>query len=140
MALGIGKIIILIGALMIGGELAIPGIFIGALGMALVVTGIVIELGINDFFLIAAAFAISSAISIYLFSHLNKKLKGIKKQVGKECLEGKRGKVIKSFEKGKGIVKIEGEDWSASSDKDLKEDDEIVVEDVHGVTLKVEKI
>ncbi len=53
-------------------------------------------------------------------------------------LKGKTGKVV-AVGKGGYIVKVDGEEWRAESDEPLTVGDEVVVLDVVGVRLKVQK-
>jgi membrane-bound serine protease (ClpP class) len=63
-----------------------------------------------------------------------------KPTTGKEGLIGMNGVALETFEK-QGIVLVRGEQWKAITHDDIIEkDDEIIILDVHGLTVTVEKI
>ncbi len=58
---------------------------------------------------------------------------------GVEELIGMRGIAKSEFVQGRGMVLLHGELWQAVSEEEIKKDDEIIVEEVRGLTLKVRK-
>ncbi|MDI1471014.1 MAG: nodulation protein NfeD [Thermodesulfovibrio sp.] len=59
---------------------------------------------------------------------------------GIEELIGLRGIAKTDIDSHKGMVMVHGELWQAVSDEEIKKDEEVVVEDVKGLTLKVRRI
>jgi len=59
--------------------------------------------------------------------------------LGTEELIGEQGEVYADFVNGKGKVFIHGEIWNAISDEPLKKGEQVVVEEVKGMILKVKK-
>ncbi len=55
---------------------------------------------------------------------------------GREGMIGETGVAMEDFSK-KGKVSIHGEIWNAETETDVRRDDSVVVEDVHGMVLKV---
>ncbi len=58
---------------------------------------------------------------------------------GKEGLIGIEGIAGTDIDKDKGMVYIRGEVWQAYSDEFIKKDEKVIVEDVHGLKLKVRR-
>ncbi|MCX7988223.1 MAG: nodulation protein NfeD [Thermodesulfovibrio sp.] len=58
---------------------------------------------------------------------------------GVEELIGLKGVAKTDIDKHKGMVMVHGELWQAISDEEIKKDQEIIVEQVQGLTLKVRK-
>jgi len=59
---------------------------------------------------------------------------------GIEELIGLRGFAKTDIDSRKGMVMVHGELWQAVSDEEIKKDEEVVVEDVKGLTLKVRRL
>lgn len=59
---------------------------------------------------------------------------------GVEELIGMKGVAKTDFERGKGMVLVHGELWQALSDDDIRKNQEIVVEKVEGLILRVRKV
>jgi membrane-bound serine protease (ClpP class) len=59
---------------------------------------------------------------------------------GIEELIGLRGFAKTDIDSHKGMVMVHGELWQAVSDEEIKKDEEVVVEDVKGLTLKVRRL
>ncbi|MFH0817620.1 MAG: NfeD family protein [Candidatus Micrarchaeota archaeon] len=137
----IGKVFIVVGALMLAGELAIPGFFMGGVGIAFIVAGAMIEIGFNSPEQIAVASITSGIFSIVFFYALGRWLTGkTKVATGAESIVGAKGKVIEQVEDGKFIqIRVHGEDWSAESEEKLKKGDKVEVIGTEGVHLKVKK-
>ncbi len=65
----------------------------------------------------------------------------LRPSTGKEGMIGEEGEVIEDFDgKGEGRVMVHGEIWWAKSDRPLKKGEKVVVVDVRGLKLKVEKL
>ncbi|GAB4332831.1 MAG: nodulation protein NfeD [Calditrichia bacterium] len=58
---------------------------------------------------------------------------------GREGLVGEKGIAISAFRDGSGQVKLHGEIWKAVSSEELRKGDEVVVEGIEGLVLKVKK-
>lgn len=58
---------------------------------------------------------------------------------GVEELIGLRGVAKTDIDRQKGMVMVHGELWQAVSDEEIKKDEEIIVEEVKGLTLKVRR-
>ncbi|MFH1470567.1 MAG: NfeD family protein [Candidatus Micrarchaeota archaeon] len=136
----IGKVFIVVGTLMLAGELAIPGFFMGGVGVAFIVAGALMELGINSPEWIATASILAGLFSILFFYFVGRWLTGhVKVATGTESIVGARGKVIESLDEGKCVVKIKGEDWSAECEGRLKKGEKVEVTGHEGVHLTVKK-
>lgn len=71
-------------------------------------------------------------------SFVKNKLAVVTKQTNVDAIIGKKGMVIKKITSQKpGQVKVEGEIWRASADKNIEEGTEVMIESVSGVTLRV---
>lgn len=131
--LGIGAIIVelLVGAAT-GFDLLLIGTFT-ALG------GIVGRATHNVSFAFITIFVLSF---LYVFvgrGFIRQKLSIATKSTNIDNLLGKKGIVIRKIVKRRaGQVKIEGEIWRAVSEKDIDEGEEVVIQSVSGVTLKVQ--
>lgn len=63
-----------------------------------------------------------------------------KYQTNVDAIIGKTGVIVKAIEKNvDGIVKVANEEWKARAADSLSPGDEVVVKEIHGVTLVVEK-
>ena len=79
-------------------------------------------------------------VGFFLFAgRLGLKAQKRKKMLGTEELIGEQGEVYADFVNGKGKVFIHGEIWNAISDEPLKKGEQVVVEEVKGMILKVKK-
>ena len=137
----IGKVFIVVGALMLAGELAIPGFFMGGVGIAFIVAGTMMEAGFNSPELIAAVSVGAGVFSIAFFYFLGRWLTGKTKiATGSESIVGAKGKVTDSTEEGKCIVRVKGEDWTAECEGKLKKGDSVEVTATEGVHLKVKRL
>ena len=86
-------------------------------------------------------FLISSIVLLYFTKPIAKKyLKAGQEKTNVDSLIGAKGVVTKEIEKHiYGLVKVNGQIWTAYSDEDLYIDDEITVEEIKGVKMKVKK-
>ena len=94
---------------------------------------------INSFEVSMVMVAVFSFIYITVGrAFVKNKLAVATKQTNVDAIIGKRGMVIKKITSQKpGQVKVEGEIWRASADKNIEEGMEIMIESVSGVTLRV---
>jgi membrane-bound serine protease (ClpP class) len=59
---------------------------------------------------------------------------------GKEGMIGEKGIAIEDFdEKGRGMIKVRGEIWRATSETKIRKDDDVVVRSIEGLFLIVDK-
>ena len=112
---------------LVGTILILGGLVGGVFGSTYVTLGVSIVLGIA-----------------YLWfgrAFLRKKMVVITKRTNIDKLIGQRGLVVRSITPDTaGMVRLEDEDWRASSEEVLFEKDKVEVESIEGVTLKVKKI
>ncbi|MCQ2482092.1 MAG: NfeD family protein [Clostridia bacterium] len=80
------------------------------------------------------------ACLIWLRPMLDKRLQG-KVPTNSDKLIGKNGTVIKNFSSDdyRGLVRVQGQEWTAVSSKQLREGDKIVVNGIEGIKLIVEE-
>ena len=58
-----------------------------------------------------------------------------------DAIVGQRGVVLRNIERNvDGLVKIGNEQWKACAEEDIREGTEIVVNDIRGATITVEKL
>ncbi len=118
--LSVGGIIsLLIGSLMLYGGSEAPGI------------------GVSRGLVFGVVFAISAIIVLMIIAITKVHTK--KTTTGDEGLIGMAGTAKKDFSEGKGLVLVHGELWSAISDQDIKNGDEILVIGKDGFKLKVKR-
>ncbi len=84
--------------------------------------------------------AIVTALFFAVLLRLAYKAHKRKPVTGVEELIGMKGYAKEDFSSGKGLVMVHGELWQAISDEEIKKDEEVIVEKVDGLTLKVRKI
>jgi membrane-bound serine protease (ClpP class) len=87
---------------------------------------------------ISTIITIIIAVLIFVFFVVRAVFKSHTSQVttGTEGIIGKEGTALNDFTK-KGKISVHGEIWNAESDSPVKEGDEIIVEEVLGMVLKV---
>ncbi len=118
---------------------------------ALAVGGL-ISIGLGSFILIDPSSpygrlpleAIASVLVFSLFfafiaGKLGLKAQRRRKLTGAEGMIGEEGTVLEDFKDKKGKVLVHGEIWNAFSDEDLKKGQEVIVEEVKGLQLKVKR-
>ena len=138
--MALGGLLIFIGMLLVAGELIVPGFFISAIGVAMIVAGAVIELELGlEAWQILLLSLISGAITFAVVFVLVKQL--VRKEIftGKEKLSGKAAKVIKVVDEDTCMVRIEGEDWLAEGATGPKVGELVIVKGLEGTHLIVEK-
>ncbi|MFN7065318.1 MAG: NfeD family protein [Aquificaceae bacterium] len=80
-------------------------------------------------------------VAFFLFAgRLGLKAQRRKKMLGVEELIGEQGEAYTDFMEGRGKVFIHGEIWNAVSDDPIRKGDQVVVEGVKGMILKVRKV
>lgn len=82
---------------------------------------------------------IVTALFFALLLRLAYKAHKRKPVTGVEELVGMRGVAKTDFDKYRGMVLVHGELWQAVSEDEIKKDQEVIVEKVEGLTLKVRK-
>lgn len=138
------EIFILIGIVLIASELFVgiqTGFDLVLVGIALIIGGTIGLLTTNPIF----ALIISSLLLIFYFifgrSFVKQKVFILTKKTNIDKLIGETGVVIRSITPDTaGMVRIDDEDWRATSSQILYEKDKIKVEAIEGVTLCVTKI
>jgi len=137
----LANIFILAGVLMLAGEFAIPGYFMGAVGIAFVVAGGLMSLGIDSPFLVAGASILSGIASIVFFYWLGKRLTGHTRiSVGSESFVGEIGVAKTDIKDGIGLIRVKGEEWTAHSKDTIKKGGKVKIIGHEGVHLRVEKV
>jgi membrane protein implicated in regulation of membrane protease activity len=136
-----GWIFLSLGILLLIAELVNPGIFIGVMGISLIVGaigGILYPLYFWQIFLVLVI--ISLVITGFIFSYLYRKSSDFSAlPVGLDAVIGQEGVVTEAinFVKGTGKVKIGGETWRAKSAGDIAEDTRVLAVKFEGSTLNV---
>lgn len=131
-------IILIIFELLFG---AISGFDIALIGLSLVVGGFIHYYGGSWQFGIVSAIVVILFYFVYFRKFARKKLLLTTQKIGIDALLGKSGTVIDTITKNKaGKVLLDGEVWRAVSQGELKENVEIVVTKISGVTLEVERL
>lgn len=142
-ALTIPQLIVIFGLILIFAEL-----FVGIdAGFDLVLIGSILILGgfSGIAWGTAAALIISSLLSIayimYGRTFIKKKIIVLTHKTNIDALVGKKGVVVRSITPDTaGMVRLDDEDWRATSPDTLFEKDKIEVLSLEGVTLKVKKL
>lgn len=141
--MNLNEIIIILGLLLAALELllGIPaGFDLVLTGSILVVAGIVGSVFSSFTVTLVVAIILAVFYIVYGRSLIRQKLIIATKGTNVDKLIGSRGVVIRSITpETAGMVRIEDEDWRASSDEVLYEKDKIEVLSISGVTLKVKK-
>lgn len=137
-----GKILVLIGLLMVGGEFALPGMFMGALGVTLMITGFLMDMSVFPSYVNYAVALVSGVVSMLLFRKLAEVFRPKYVSAGAEQLVGKTAVVVKEISSSKmGQVKIEGEVWSVSSSgEEIPQGSEVRIIGYEGVHLIAEAL
>ncbi|CAB3290127.1 NfeD domain-containing protein [Methanocaldococcus lauensis] len=134
---GLGYFFILVGFIVMALETVTPGLYLPALGIALLIYGVVLLI-LPQYAFISAI--ISGIITIIL---LNRFVYGVGKdiKIGAERFIGKIGKAVEDFdENGYGWVEIENQKWLAKSDDNIKNGDKVEIVGIEGVSLIVKKV
>ena len=119
------------------GGLAVAGAIALALGSLILINP---ESPYGDIPISVIATMVILTVGFFLFAgRLGLKAQKCKKMLGTEELIGEQGEVYADFVNGKGKVFIHGEIWNAISDEPLKKGEQVVVEEVKGMILKVKK-
>jgi membrane protein implicated in regulation of membrane protease activity len=142
----IGWILLIIGALLILGEIAAPGFFAIVPGTVLVIIGALMILApgiVSQPWSPALFVVITVAVSLLTIVFYRRLAPGQKPfTTGKDSLVGKLGEVIKPVGPGSidGKVKIDSQIWSATSDEPIESAEKVTVVRVSGVHLFVKKV
>jgi len=142
----LGLLLIILGILMFVLELITPTF--GALAV-----GGIIALALGSIFLIdpespygnlpkSVIFTVvfASALFFLIAGRFGLKAQRKRKMTGAEGMVGEVGTAMTNFKRGRGKVLVHGEIWNAVSDEEIKKGDEIRVESVDGLRLRVRKI
>ncbi len=134
------SILIVIGLMGILGEFFLPSGLSGIVGVGFLTAGLLLWLGVPiEFAMLGGVFVSAiAALAVYIYSKYLLKTKPIKS--GGESFIGLQAEVLKEFTKGKGQIRVRGEDWSATSKskKNYKKGDRAKVIGFSGVFLEVE--
>ncbi|ENN95665.1 hypothetical protein J422_06633 [Methanocaldococcus villosus KIN24-T80] len=134
----LGYFYIILGVIIVAIESIIPGLYFPAIGIALIVYGILLILFPNPIFDVISAIlaGVITAIILYYFVYSVK----VNVKVGVEGYVGKRGRAVEDFKEGYGRVEIENQTWLAKSEDEIKKGDKIEVIGYEGVHLIVKKV
>lgn len=132
-------LLIIIGTLALVGELFLPSGIVGALGIGLIVSGILIMLNFEQSLAFIIGF-ITSVLAVIAILIYNKYLQKQPIKTGGESLIGKFAIVKKTFKNGRGLVIVNSEVWSCQSvnGKNYKEGEKVKIIGFEGVYLKTE--
>jgi membrane protein implicated in regulation of membrane protease activity len=142
----LGWILLLVGALFLLAEAAVPGFFAAVPGTILVIIGILLIL-VPDLlsypwspFLFAIITLVVSALTIAFYKRLAPGQKPFTTSM--DSLAGKSGDVVKEImpDSIDGKVKIDSQIWSATSDVHIGEGEKVTVVHVSGVHLFVKRV
>ena len=89
---------------------------------------------------VIATMVLATAFFFLVAGRLGLKAQKRKKMTGYEELIGEEAEAITDFENGRGKVFIKGEIWNAVSQDEIKKNDRVLVKEVRGLTLYVNKI
>jgi len=89
---------------------------------------------------VIATMVLATAFFFLVAGRLGLKAQKRKKMTGYEELIGEEAEAITDFENGRGKVFIKGEIWNAVSQDEIKKNDRVLVKEVKGLTLYVNKI
>lgn len=141
----LGIILIVFGSLLVLAELAIPGFFIAVPGTVLVIMGLVYiflgNIGVVPAVIITLATAVVATLGVMLFYRVLAKPEPPTTSTIDQMV-GKRGIVIAKIEPDslKGKVRIDGDVWSATADKEIAVGKRVEVIKGEGVHLVVREI
>jgi len=134
------SILIVLGLMGIVGEFFLPSGLSGIVGAGFLTAGVLLLLGVPIEFALVGGGVVSAmtALAVYIYSKYLFRTKPIKS--GGESFIGLQAEVLKEFSKGKGQIRVRGEDWSATSKsgKNHKKGEHVKVVGFAGVFLEVE--
>ena len=138
----VGVIFIILGAALLVAEALTPGFGIFGIGGAISLLLGFMMLGeepwVEMLGIVIKGLAVGIVIVLLILVAV---VRGTKKKpikVGKEELIGAEGVVVKTISP-KGLVKLRGELWTASSSEKIKPGEKVVVKDIRGLELIVER-
>lgn len=139
----INELFIIAGIIFIASELFIgieTGFDLVIVGVSLILGGGLGLLAQNPYLAVITSTVLFSAYIFFGRSTIKRKLVVLTHSTNIDKLIGKKGVVIRSITPDTaGMVRVDDEDWRAISDEVLYEKDQIKVEVVSGVSLKVTK-
>ncbi len=141
----LGMALVIIGLILLIGEVHIPGFFIAIPGTILLILGLAIMIMGNVDIVTASILIIISAIGSSLFTLWFYRKLGepeLPSTTTPDQFVGKTGIVTKEIEPGtlKGKVRIDHQIWSATADKKIEEGKKVIVKKAEGVHLVVEEV
>ncbi|OGK63167.1 hypothetical protein A2313_01785 [Candidatus Roizmanbacteria bacterium RIFOXYB2_FULL_41_10] len=120
---------------------AISGFDIALIGLSLIMGGLVHYFGASWQLGIVVAIVIILAYFVYFRRVARKKLLITTQKIGIDSLLGKTAVVVEPINRLRaGKVLLDGEIWRAIAGESLKENSEVVVLKIEGVSLKVTKL
>ncbi len=132
-------IFLVVGAILVVLEFGLPTNFeIFAFGLGFMAMSLMTYIGIN-LLLQVLIFALIVSIVIFTSYKFARKSTEGSEDFSPGYIIGKIGKVI-MIENDKVIVKVNGEEWLAESDEPLSVGDKVVVVDIKGVKVIVDKV
>ena len=136
-----GWIFLAAGIMLLIAELVNPGIFIGVMGVSLIVGAIGGLLWSGMFWTVFTVLVvISLVVTSIVFAVLYRKSSDFNAlPVGVDALMGKEGVVVEAinFVQGTGKIKIGGDTWRAKSAENIETGETVLVEKFEGATLVV---
>ncbi|MCS7170690.1 MAG: nodulation protein NfeD [Aquificaceae bacterium] len=119
------------------GGLAIAGAIALALGSFILISP---ESPYGDIPISVIATMVALTLAFFLLAgRMGLRAQRLKKMLGSEELLGSQGEAYTDFVGGKGKVFVHGEIWNAISDEPLKKGEQVLVEEVKGMVLKVKR-
>ena len=96
---------------------------------------------VNSLVVKTTLFLLTSVVLLYFTKPIAKKyLKSGNEKTNVDSLIGLKGIVVEDITKhSDGQVKVKGQIWTAFSDEDIDLDEDVIVEEVRGVKMKVKK-
>lgn len=135
--------LIILGIVLIFFELlfgAIAGFDIVFLGLALVIGGVVHYFTLDWQSGVVTAISVIVVYLVFIRRIIRKKLLILTQKIGIDSLLGKKGVVVQTITAKKpGKVIVDGEIWRATAKTTLREDTEVLIFGMEGITLQVEQ-
>jgi len=127
------------GVVLIVLEIFVPGFVIVWFGFGAIVAGFAAFFGAGHLVQILLFLGVS-LVSVFLAQMFIKKKEKQGFRVGAERLIGKRAKVIRSIvPPDMGMVKVEGEEWRATADEEIKIGEMVIIDAIEGTHLVVHR-
>lgn len=134
----VGGFILVLGELLVGIEAGFDLVLIGSILVLGGLTGVVTQ---NTLVALAISIVLSIVYIVFGRNAVKKKITVITHKTNIDKLIGKHGVVIRSITPDTpGLVRLDDEDWRATSSQVLYEKQKIIVQSLSGVTLNVKKV